>query len=74
MLLELQTAPAADEQVVDQDYHCDDKHKVNETAADVKAEAQKPQNHKDDKDCPKHIFLLSALQAPRAMNLPERPR
>ena len=37
-----QTAPAPDEQVVDQHYHGDDKQQMNETPCYVKAEAQKP--------------------------------
>jgi hypothetical protein len=28
---------------------------VDQAAGDVKAEAQKPQNHEDDENCPKHI-------------------
>ncbi len=45
---------AAGDQVVDQDddrYHDED---VDEPAADVKSETQKPQDQKNDKDCPKH--------------------
>jgi hypothetical protein len=42
MLPYSQTAPAPDEQVVDQDYHGDDKQQMNETPCYVKAEAQKP--------------------------------
>ncbi len=45
MLLQSQTASAADKQVVDQDNHCDDKQQMNETSCDVKTETQKPQNH-----------------------------
>ena len=73
MLLRLQTASASDEQVVDEDYHRDNKHEVNKSAADVETESQKPQNNEDDNDCPKHIFLLSALRTPKADNLSARP-
>jgi hypothetical protein len=30
----------------------------------VEAEAQKPQNKNDDKDCPQHMHSFSALRAP----------
>ena len=73
MLLRSQTASASDEQVVDEDYHRDNKHEVNESAADVETETQKPQNNEDDNDCPKHIYLLSALRTPKGDNLSARP-
>jgi hypothetical protein len=45
--------PAAD-QVNDQDHHCDDQQDMDEAAGHVKAEAEKPQNQQNYKDCPKH--------------------
>jgi len=38
----------------DQDDQSDDKQNVNQGAGDVQGKAQKPQNHKDDENCPKH--------------------
>ena len=32
---------------------------MDESSADVQAEAQKPQNSQDYEDCPKHVFLLA---------------
>jgi hypothetical protein len=39
---------------------------VNQAAGDVEAEAQNPQNQKDDEDCPKHWQHLSRLRTPEA--------
>jgi hypothetical protein len=37
---------------------------VNQATGDVEAETQKPQNQKDDEDCPKHTQLLSRMRTP----------
>jgi hypothetical protein len=46
---------ASRKQVEQQDEQRDHQQKVDQGAADVKAEAQKPQNKKNDENCPKHI-------------------
>ena len=35
---------------------------MNQTAGDVEAETEKPQNHKHNEDCPKHVDLLHAIE------------
>jgi hypothetical protein len=52
--------PTSGYEIENQDYHCDYKQKVNQAAANVKAEAEKPKNQHDYKYCPKHINPLSA--------------
>jgi hypothetical protein len=47
--------PTSGHQVEDQDHHCDDQQKVDQGAADVKAEAEKPQNQHNHENCPKHM-------------------
>jgi len=60
-----QNAAAPREQVDDQDDQRDHQQKVNQATGYVKAEAQKPQNKKNNENCPKHRqHTLSALQAP----------
>ena len=49
-LLTSKSAPSSAQQVKDKYDQRDHQQEVNEAAADVKAEAQKPQNHKDYKD------------------------
>jgi hypothetical protein len=39
---------------------------VDQTAANVKAEAQKPQNQHNYKNCPEHWRPFSALRAPES--------
>ena len=51
----LQNASAPGDQVDDQDHQCDYQQNVNQATGDVKAEAQNPQNQKDNENCPKHI-------------------
>jgi hypothetical protein len=54
----LQNGSASGDQVEDQDDQRDYQQNVNHAAGYVKAEAQEPQKQNDDKDCPKHIYLL----------------
>jgi hypothetical protein len=54
--------PAATDQVEDEDDDGDNDENVDEASADMKGEAEKPQNHKNDKDCPEHELSF----APRA--------
>ena len=63
-LADSQNAAASGNQVDDEDDQRDDQQKVDQAAGDVKAEAQKPQHHKDDENCPKHMHSFSALRAP----------
>src|SRR5664279_4927115 len=52
---------AATDQIDDQDYDGDDQQKVDQTATYVETEAEKPQNQKNDKNRPEHMFLLCGL-------------
>ena len=63
-LADSQNAAASGNQVDDEDDQRDDQQKVDQAAGDVKAEAQKPQNHKNDDNCPKHIQHLSRMRTP----------
>jgi len=45
---------------------------MDQPAANVKAEAEEPQDQNDYKDCPKHIFLFSKPGRPEA-RLPGAP-
>lgn len=63
----LQSA-ASGNQVDDQHNQGDDQQKVNQSAGDVEAEAQDPQNQKDDEDCPKHMQHLSEMRTPETVN------
>jgi len=54
-LADSQNAAASGDQVDDEDDQRDDQQKVDQAAGDVKAEAQKPQNQKDNENGPKHI-------------------
>jgi hypothetical protein len=47
-------AASTGQQVVDEDDHCKYKQDVNETAADMKAEAKKPEYDENDDNRPKH--------------------
>jgi hypothetical protein len=49
---------ASGNQVDDQNNYSDHQQEVDQAACDVKAETEKPQNQKNDKDRPKHRFLL----------------
>jgi hypothetical protein len=61
----LQSATASGDQVDDQNDQRDHQQKVNQAAGYVKAEAQNPQDQKDDENCPEHIqHTFSALRAP----------
>lgn len=53
-LLPLYRSPASGYEVENQDHRRDYKQKVNQAAANVKAEAEKPENQHDYKYCPKH--------------------
>jgi len=50
-------ASAFGNQVEDQDHHSHNQQKVDQAAADMKAESQKPHNQKNHENCPKHICL-----------------
>jgi hypothetical protein len=56
----LERTPAG-EQIYDQDNDRDDEDEVNQRAANVTDEAEKPENHKNDENCPEHIFFPSTL-------------
>lgn len=47
-----QSPTASGNEVDDQDDQRNHKQKVNQAAGDVKAKAQKPQNQKNDENCP----------------------
>jgi hypothetical protein len=51
----LKTAPPTSQQVNDKNNQRDNQEKVNQTAGNMEAEAQKPEHENDDKDRPKHI-------------------
>ena len=69
-----QSAPSSGDQIEDQNDHSDHQQKVNQTAGDMKAESQQPQDHENHKDCPKHTFSF-ASRAPRESNsIPRRPQ
>ena len=51
------SAPAY--QVEDQHDDGDNDENVDERAPDMKGESQQPQNHKNNDDCPKHLFVLA---------------
>jgi hypothetical protein len=48
-------ASTSGEQVENQCHKCDNQQQVNQAAADVEAEAEKPQDEKNRDDHPKHI-------------------
>jgi hypothetical protein len=50
--------PSPAHQVNDQDHQRYDQKQVNQAAGHVETEAEKPQNQKQNKDCPKHSDLL----------------
>jgi hypothetical protein len=52
-------SPAATDQVEDQHYHGDYDENVDEASTDMQGEAKQPQNHENDKDCPKHEFSFA---------------
>jgi hypothetical protein len=52
-----QNTTTSSDQVEDQDDQREHQKEMNQAASDVKAEAQKPQNQNDHKNCPKHIHL-----------------
>jgi hypothetical protein len=57
-LLVSPAAPTA-YQVEDQDDDRNDDQNVDQAAADMEGEAEEPQNQKNDKNCPKHIFSFA---------------
>lgn len=60
-----QNAAAPGEQVDDQDDQREHQQKVNQATGCVETETQKPQNKKNNEDCPRHRqHTLSALKAP----------
>jgi len=59
----LESASAPGEEVEDQDCQGDDEQYMNQSAGNVEAESQKPQDQNDDKDGPEHSQYLSALRA-----------
>jgi len=60
---------ATGDQVDDQDDQRHHQQKVDQGTGDVKAEAQKPQNQKNDKNCPEHLrYTLSTLRTPETGN------
>jgi hypothetical protein len=52
--------PAAGQQVEDQHHQRHNEQQVDQTTGDMEAKTQKPQNHNDRENHPKHIRLLSA--------------
>jgi hypothetical protein len=46
------------QQVNDQDYQTHNQEQVDQAAADMQAETQKPQDQKNNQNCPKHGNLL----------------
>ena len=52
-------ATSSGDQVEDEDDDSEDKQKVDETSADVKAEAEQPEDDKDDHNRPKHSEVFS---------------
>jgi hypothetical protein len=54
---------ASGNQVNDQNHDGDHQQKVDEAACYVEAEAEKPQNQKNDDNRPEHVFLLVWLRA-----------
>jgi hypothetical protein len=59
----LLSASAPGEEVEDQDCQGDDEQYMNQSARNVEAESQKPQDQNYDKDGPEHNQYLSALRA-----------
>jgi hypothetical protein len=57
------TAPPRD-QVDDQHNQRNNQQNVNQAAGNMEAEAQKPQNEEDDKDCPEHSYSFFTLRTP----------
>jgi hypothetical protein len=55
-----QNTTASGHQVEDQDDQRNHQQNVNQTTGNVEAEAQKPQNQNDDKNCPKHTFSFAS--------------
>lgn len=62
-------AASADNQVENKNNHGNNQQQVNQAATEVHAEAQKPQNEDDYKDCPKHNSTFLILQAPGGQTL-----
>jgi hypothetical protein len=58
LLPELETAPAACDQIKDQYDDGDHDEEVDESSADMESESKKPQDHKNYEDCPEHVFVL----------------
>jgi hypothetical protein len=57
--------PTSGYEIENQDHYRDYKQKVNQAAANVKAETEKPKNQHDYKYCPKHINLAPWHMYPR---------
>jgi hypothetical protein len=55
----LHRASASAHKVKNQDHQCYHEKEMDQTTANVKTEAQKPQNSQNHKDSPKHTFLLN---------------
>ena len=49
--------PASGYEIENQHHYRDNKQKVDQAAADVKAEAEKPHDQQNHENCPKHISL-----------------
>jgi negative regulator of genetic competence, sporulation and motility len=58
-----QCAAASGDQVYDEDDQGDHQQNVDQAAGNVKAEAENPQNKKNDENSPKHILSFAALAA-----------
>jgi hypothetical protein len=58
----------------DQHYDSDDQQQVNEASGEVETEAQKPQNEKNDKNCPEHAQSPLRLKGdPRGSSAAQPP-
>jgi hypothetical protein len=58
--------PTSGHEVEDQDHHSDNQQYVDQAAANVKAEAEKPENQHDHENCPKHMSPRSVANVPEA--------
>jgi hypothetical protein len=66
-------APAAGDQVEDQNDQRYNQQKVNQAAGYMEAETQQPQNQENYENCPKHGCALSAPQAPGIQSSSQAP-
>ena len=65
-----ESAAASGEQVEDQDDYGHDQQKVNESAGDMEAETEEPQNQHDYEDCPEHGFSFGDSWTPARAGAP----